>query len=106
MAKRSKKSSLAQKVVSVGMVATVLPEPVRRAMSTRWGSRLTLLAAVALFATGVVTVQWSNNMPHLSVNRERAKEMKEAVVERVENLKVEKADRRDAPHPGDRSANY
>jgi hypothetical protein len=104
MAKRSRKSSLAQKVVSVAAVGT--PEPVRRAMSTRWGSRLTLLAAVVLFATGVVTVQWSNYVPHLSVNRQRAEEVKEAVVERIGNVKLQKADRRDAPNPGDRSSNY
>lgn len=74
-----------------------LPEPVKHAVTTRWGSRLALLAAGVLFVSGVVTVQWTDSRPHLKVNRERAEAVKEAIVEEAHKLGVEKADRGDAP---------
>jgi hypothetical protein len=104
--RRSRKSSLAQQVVEVAAMGAGAPAPVRRAVSTRWGARLALLAAVGLFVSGVVTVRWTDNRPHLEVNRERAKEVKDAIVERVEKVTIEKADRRDGPRLLDRQSNY
>jgi hypothetical protein len=96
MARKSKKkSTLAQQVV--GVAATGTPAPVKRALTTRWGARLAFVAAVVLFVSGVVTVQWTDSRPHLSFNRQRAKQVKEAIVEEAYKLGIEKADRRDAP---------
>jgi hypothetical protein len=103
MAKRSRKSTLAQQVVDVAATGVGAPKPVKRWLTTRWGARLAFVGAVALFVSGVVTVQWSGYSPHLSVNRQRAKEVKDAIAQRVEAIKIEKADRRDAP---DAPANY
>ncbi len=73
------------------------PAPVKRALTTRWGARLAFVAAVVLFVSGVVTVQWTDSRPHLSLNRQRAKQVKQAIVEEAYKLGIEKADRRDAP---------
>ncbi len=103
MARKSRKTSLAQKVV--GTAAVGMPEPVKKAVSTRWGSRIALVAAMLLFVSGIVTVQWSDYRPHLKINRERAEEVKEAIVDRASKLGIEKADRSDAPGFFGRRAN-
>ena len=98
MARKSKKKpTLAQQVVGVAATGAGAPQPVKRALTTRWGARLAFVAAVVLFVSGVVTVQWTNSRPHLSLNRQRAKQVKEAIVEEAYKLGIEKADRRDAP---------
>jgi hypothetical protein len=103
MARKSKKNSLAQMVV--GTAAVGMPEPVKKAVSTRWGARIALVAAVLLFVSGVVTVQWSDYRPRLKINRERAEEVKEAIVDQAQKLGIEKADRSDAPGFFGRKAN-
>ena len=88
MARKSRKKSLAQQVV--GTAAVGMPEPVKKAVSTRWGARIALVAAVLLFVSGIVTVQWSDYRPHLKINRERAEEVKEAIVDRARSWESKK----------------
>jgi hypothetical protein len=104
MAKKFKKSTLAK--LAVDVAAPGVPQPVKRALMTRWGARIAFVVAVALFISGVVKVQWSDNRPHLSINHERAQEMKAAIVEEAHHLGIEKADRRDAPQQDEQPASY
>ncbi|HTU27185.1 MAG TPA: hypothetical protein VMF30_17390 [Pirellulales bacterium] len=98
MVRRTRKTSLAQKVVDTATLG--MPRPVQQVVGTRWGARIALGAAAALFVSGVVTVQWTGYAPHLQFNQERAAEVKEevreAVVEQAQKLGVEKADRSDS----------
>jgi hypothetical protein len=94
MVRKSRKTSLAQKVVETAALG--MPEPVQLAVRTRWGARLALVGAMLLFVSGIVTVQWSNYAPHLKFNSDRAEQVKEEIVEQAEKLGVEKADRSDS----------
>jgi hypothetical protein len=94
MVRRSRKTSLAQKVVETAAIG--MPAPVQKAVKTRWGARIALVAATLLFISGIVTVQWTDYCPHLKFNRERAEEVKEEIVEQANKLGVEKADRSDS----------
>ena len=97
MVRRSRKTSLAQKVVETAAIG--MPEPVQEAVRTRWGARFALVGAGLLFVSGIVTVQWTNYCPHLKFNSDRAEQVKEEVkriVEQAEKFGVEKADRSDS----------
>ena len=95
MVRRTRKTSLAQKVIETAAIG--MPEPVQLAVRTRWGARLALVGASLLFVSGVVTVQWTDYCPHLKFNAERAEQVKEEIVEEAGKLGVEKADRSDSP---------
>ena len=99
MVRRTRKTTLAQKVVETAAIG--MPAPVQNAVTTRWGARFALVGAMLLFVSGIVTVQWSDYRPHLKFNSERAQEVKEevkeAIAERAGKLGIEKADRSDAP---------
>ena len=82
MAKSKKKKSVAQH--AVGMAAIGLPQPVRNVVATRWGARLAIVVALALMATGVATLDWSDGWPKLKIDRQRAQEVRLKVRERVE----------------------
>lgn len=66
----SKKKSITQR--AVGLAAPVMPAPVAKVVGTRWGSRLFILMLPFLFATGVLTVSWSNGIPTVNFDRARA----------------------------------
>lgn len=70
---RSRKKTVSQQIMSV--TALALPAPIRDVVVSRWGARLSLLAAAALAASGVLTVQWTDGKPKVQVNRERAVEV-------------------------------
>lgn len=88
MARSKKKSTLSQKVV--GVAATGLPSPVRKAASSRFGSRLILLCIPVLIATGLLTIQWENGRPRFAWDRQRAAEVKHEAAERIEDLRDER----------------
>jgi hypothetical protein len=79
---RSKKKTPAQQVMSVAAIA--LPAPVRDAVVSRWGARISLIVAAALLASGILTVQWTDGKPHVEVNRERAQQAEHLLEERAE----------------------
>ena len=78
----SKKKTVAQR--AVGLATPVLPMPVAKVVTTRWGSRLFLLLVPFLLATGVLTISWNNGIPSLNFDRARAWVVGQQVGQRVE----------------------
>ena len=95
MARKSKKTSLAQKGGRYGGGGHA---------RTGEESRLNTLGSTHCVGRCHAPVclrgrygQWSDYRPHLKVNRERAEEVKEAIVDQAHKLGIEKADRSDSP---------
>ena len=84
MAQRKSKKVAAQYVV--GTATAGLPQPVRNVVGSRWGSRLAILVAIALFATGIATLDWSNGWPRLKIDRARAQQVEHEIHDRAESL--------------------
>lgn len=82
---RSKRRSTAQRVV--GLALTGMPAPVRNVAASRRGAPLLLLLVTGLLVSGLITITWSNGLPKVSLDRQRAGQVKEAVAERVESAK-------------------
>ena len=100
---RSTRKSLPQKVV--GVATTGMPSPVRKVLGTRVFALLIILSIPVLIASGIVTVQWKDGRPDVSINRERATEVKQKVTERVESFREQRHGDRHAvsdlvPHLG------
>jgi len=84
-----RKSRKSKKLVSQQVVETAavgLPQPIRAVVSSRWGARLAILAALAAFATGIATLDWSNGWPKLKIDRQRAQEVRKEVRHEAEVL--------------------
>jgi len=64
-----------QQIVDTGLL--LAPSPVRQIASTSLGSKLVLIAIVALLAKGVLSIGWQNGVPKLNVDREKAAELKQ-----------------------------
>ena len=75
MAKRRKKTSLAQQVVGVATLA--MPEPVKRVATTKLGSTAIIVSLPLLLATGIMTVHWENGWPKFQFHQERAQQVKQ-----------------------------
>lgn len=80
MAKK-KKSSLAQNVVGAATVG--LPPPARAVLTKPLVAGFLVLVAPALWALGIIQVQWQDGMPKLSINRQRAEQVREESVEEI-----------------------
>ena len=86
MAKKStRKPTLSQNLVGVATVG--MPPPVRSVLGSRLGSLLLLIVLPVLVISGVVSIQWSNGRPKVSIDRERAKEVRTQAVHSLENLR-------------------
>ena len=48
---------------------------------------LIVLCVPVLYATGIVTVKWENGRPRMSINQQRATQVKEQAVDRMEEMK-------------------
>lgn len=92
MAKRKAKKDAAQQLV--GAAAMGLPAPIRTTLASRWGSRLAILVAIALFASGVATIDWTGGRPHLKIDRERAQEVRHELYEGAERVAERQGDDR------------
>jgi hypothetical protein len=66
-----------QQIVDTGLMFA--PPPVRKIASTSLGSKLLLIAMVALLAKGVLSIEWQDGMPKLNVDREKAAELKQKI---------------------------
>ena len=84
---RSRRKSLSQRVV--GVATSGMPRPVRRLLGTRIVALLIILSIPVLLATGIVTVQWKEGRPKLSMDRQRAAEVKGTVTDQIQSLKNE-----------------
>jgi|GEM_PF-6192792 len=78
------KSTVAQQVV--GTAAMGMPAPVKGIIATRWGARITLVVIGLALATGILSVQWSGNIPHLQFNKKRAQEVGKEVRHEVDEI--------------------
>jgi hypothetical protein len=82
-------------------VATVgMPSPARSVLRTRLGKFVLLLVVPALFATGILGIDWSTGRPRFKFNRERAGEVREEVADRAENLRDEWQESAASSEPG------
>jgi len=62
----------------VGVATWGLPWPIRWILASRWGARLTLFLVLLAMATGAVSLDWSGGWPRLSIDSERAAEVRQA----------------------------
>lgn len=86
MAKKGKrKPSLSQNLVGVATVG--MPPPVRSVLGSRLGALLLMILLPILVITGVVSIQWSNGRPKVSIDRERAKEVRTQAADSLEDLR-------------------
>lgn len=66
-----------QQIVDTGLLFA--PPPVRRIASTSLGSKLVLVAILALLAKGVLSIGWQDGVPKLNVDREKAAELRQKI---------------------------
>ena len=86
MARKSKrKPTLSQNLVTVATAG--MPPPVRSVLGSRLGSLLIMIALPILVITGVVSIQWNSGVPKISIDRERAKEVRTQAVDSLEKLR-------------------
>ena len=88
---RSRKKSLAQNVV--GVATTGMPQPVRKLLGGRFAALLIVAAIPVLFATGVVSLKWEEGRPRLLFNQQRAAQVEQEAVQKVQTLSKKYADR-------------
>ena len=84
MAHSKKKKTVSQKMV--GVATSGMPAPLRKVLGGRLVALLIVVAVPLLLATGVVSVKWENGRPKISVNQQRAAQVKEAVRHEVDHL--------------------
>lgn len=84
---RSKKKAVSQRVVDVA--TTGLPSPIRKFLGGRLVALLIVVAFPVLYATGVISIDWENGRPRLSINQERAEQVKDQAAERLDDLRDE-----------------
>ena len=86
MARKSKrKPTLSQNLVGVATVG--MPPPVRSVLGSRLGALLVIIILPILVITGVVSIQWNSGVPKISIDRERAKEVRTEAVDSLEKLR-------------------
>ncbi len=79
--RRSRNRSTSQRAVS--LLAAGLPAPVQRIAESSIGSKLLLWGIPALLLAGVLQLDWEGGLPHLSLDRQRAAEIREAAREEI-----------------------
>lgn len=84
---RSRKKAVSQRVVDVA--TTGLPSPIRKFLGGRIVALLIVAGFPILYATGVISIDWENGRPRLSINQERAEEVKEQAAQRLDELRDE-----------------
>jgi endonuclease/exonuclease/phosphatase family metal-dependent hydrolase len=79
---RSRKKSAFQSLIYVATAG--LPLPLRELLRSRLGTPLLLmLAGGGLLGSGILTLQWSDGRPSVSIDAQRAAEVRQTVRERV-----------------------
>lgn len=81
---RSRKKTLSQNVVDVA--TTGMPQPVKKLLGKRVVALLIVLCVPVLFATGLVSVRWENGRPRVEINRQRADQVKQEAVQKIQEL--------------------
>ena len=79
---RRKRKTVPQRIVGVATIG--LPAPVRKRLGNRWVSGLVVILVPVLVAIGVLQISWNGWTPTVSVNRERAREVRQEVRHELE----------------------
>jgi hypothetical protein len=89
----SKKKSNAQKVAAIATIG--MPQPIQKLATSKFGSMILIAVGAALVATGAISVSWQGGKPSVTVNQERADELKREVrataVMAAERIEAERA---------------
>ena len=80
---RRKRKTVPQRIV--GVATAGLPAPIQKRLSSRWGSLLVVILFPVLVAIGVLQISWNGWMPTVSVNRERASEVRQEIRHKLED---------------------
>jgi hypothetical protein len=87
---RTKKKTLPQSVVDVA--TTGMPQPVKRFLGGRIVALLIVAGGAVLIATGTLQIRWENGRPSISINKQRAAELKQEAVTKLQQLEARRAD--------------
>jgi hypothetical protein len=68
--RKSSKTSMTQQIA--GMATMGMPAPVQKVASSKWGSKILLIAVPVLIASGIITISFTGGMPTVNVNKDRA----------------------------------
>jgi len=76
---------------AAGLIALALPAPVQRIADTRFGSLLMLVGVPAMIVFGLLNVKWQDGFPTISLDHERAAELRRAANEGLNGLENQAA---------------
>jgi len=76
---------------AAGLIALALPAPVQRIADTRFGSLLMLVGVPAMIVFGLLNVKWQDGFPTISLDHERAAELRRAASEGLNGLENQAA---------------
>lgn len=95
--------STLQTMLDLGLIFA--PAPVRKVASTRWGSKLVLIALAALLAKGILSIQWVDGKPQFSFDRQKAAEVKQELTQDLKEKSREWAAQNGVQFPASRGTN-
>mgnify|MGYP001180286337 CR=1 FL=1 len=81
---RSRKKAISQHVVDAATIG--LPSPIRDFLGGRLVALLIVVGFPVLYFSGVLSINWENGRPRLSINQQRAAEVTDQAVEHFESL--------------------
>ena len=73
---------------AVGLLTSALPYPIQRIADTQLGSSVLLIGIPALIIAGVLHFDWEGGVPHLSIDHNRATEIRNAAHEELSRINV------------------
>jgi len=85
---RAKKKSVSQTVV--GVATSGMPAPVQKLLGNRVIALLIVLSIPVMWATGLVTVEWENGQPKLTINQQKAAAAKEKAAAKLHDIREER----------------
>lgn len=78
MARSRRKKTTQDRLIDAALYAA--PGPIRTIASNPLGFRLLMIGGAILMATGIMTLDWSDGMPHFKIDRSKASQVKETLV--------------------------
>lgn len=76
---------------AAGLIAMALPAPVQRIADTRFGSLLMLVGVPAMIVFGLLNVKWQGGFPTISLDHDRAAELRRAANDGLNELENQAA---------------
>lgn len=83
--RRKRRPTVAQSII--GVATAGMPQPVRSVLANRSVATLITIALPILLVTGIITIQWDKGLPTISVDQQRAKEIKAQAAESLQKLR-------------------